>query len=162
MRRLSAAVTIISTSTGAERLGITATACCSLSAAPPSLLVCVNRNSTVHDPICKEGKFSVNILSVADKEVALRFSSGNALTRFEVGSWTELASGNPALASAMVTFDCALTETIEAHTHSIFIGRIVEIIQNPDRKPLLYALGDFTSLSFVDDSWLAESWNSTT
>jgi flavin reductase (DIM6/NTAB) family NADH-FMN oxidoreductase RutF len=45
MARFPGAVTIITARQGTERRGITATAVCSVSAEPPSLLVCVNRKT---------------------------------------------------------------------------------------------------------------------
>ena len=50
MRQLAAGVTIVTTAVGERRNGLTATAVCSLSAEPPMLLACVNREAGAHDP----------------------------------------------------------------------------------------------------------------
>ena len=54
MRQLAAGVTIVTTSIGDQRIGLTATAVCSLSAEPPMLLACVNREAGAHDPDAAE------------------------------------------------------------------------------------------------------------
>ena len=45
MARFPGAVTIVTARDGDERRGITATAVCSVSAEPPSLLVCLNKRT---------------------------------------------------------------------------------------------------------------------
>ncbi|MBX6318957.1 flavin reductase family protein [Pigmentiphaga sp.] len=51
MRRIPSAVAIASTSYDRERRGLTATAVCSVSAEPPQLLACVNKQVRAHGHI---------------------------------------------------------------------------------------------------------------
>ena len=62
MRRLAAGVSIISAPSPKGPLGITATAVTSLTAEPPSLLCCVNKNLLVGDAIRSMGRYAVNVL----------------------------------------------------------------------------------------------------
>jgi flavin reductase len=55
MAALGGTVTIITTDGPAGRHGMTATAVCSLSDAPPSLLVCLNRSARMHDVLAANG-----------------------------------------------------------------------------------------------------------
>lgn len=48
MASLGAAVNIVTTDGPEGRCGITATAVCSVTDTPPTLMVCVNRNSTMN------------------------------------------------------------------------------------------------------------------
>ena len=48
----------------ASPCGMTATTMCSLSADPPSLLVCINRESRAHTEITARGRFGVNLSSI--------------------------------------------------------------------------------------------------
>ena len=48
MRRLAATVTIVTAAKGDESYGMTMTAVTSLSMDPPSLVICVNRNASLH------------------------------------------------------------------------------------------------------------------
>ena len=48
MRHQAGAVTIIAVGRRGNRTGLTATAMCSLSDQPPSVLICVNKNASAH------------------------------------------------------------------------------------------------------------------
>lgn len=150
MRRLAASVTIITTRHDARRAGLTATAVCSLSTAPPQLLVCVNRAADAHDPIDRGGRFCVNLLASGHRGLAARFAGADGVegeARFAEGRWIDLATGAPALADALACFDCEVGERVRASTHTIFIGRVVEVAIQPRGKPLLYAAGEYAALA---------------
>lgn len=57
MSRLGAAVNIVTSDGPAGRLGFTATAVCSISDTPPSLLACMNRRSLQNGPLKRNGVF---------------------------------------------------------------------------------------------------------
>ncbi|HWK43584.1 MAG TPA: flavin reductase family protein [Stellaceae bacterium] len=148
MRQLASGVTIIATQHDGERRGLTATAVCSVSTDPPTLLCCVNRQSKPHDLIEAAGCFSINVLAVEDAALANRFSGGETgEARFEVGSWGTLVTGAPILETALASFDCAVTETLDGITHTVFIGRVRAVATRPGRPALLYAEGDYAGLA---------------
>ena len=62
MAQLPAAVNIITTNGPGGRCGITASAVCSVTDSPPTVLVCVNRNSATHDVFRTNGRLCVNVL----------------------------------------------------------------------------------------------------
>lgn len=146
MRYLSGAVSIITTQCEGAPAGMTATAVCSLTADPPMLLVCINKGATSHQPIRSSGRFTVNVLSADDVAIAKRFSIGDMDSRFQIGEWIQLPSGGLALGSALVTFDCRLAENIPIQTHSIFLGRVEEVIVRPNRSPLVYIDGQYAQV----------------
>lgn len=83
MRRLAAGVSLITTTFNGEHHGLVATSVCSVSAEPPSLLVCVNQVASSHSAIQQAGFFCVNLLAQDDDELAKRFSDPAArATRF--------------------------------------------------------------------------------
>ena len=68
MRFLAASVNIISTAHEGKKFAMTATSVTSLSMDPPSLLVCVNKNASIHDTLITDGQqFCVNLLSKAKR-----------------------------------------------------------------------------------------------
>lgn len=146
MRHLAAHVCLITT-VGADgaRSGLTATAVCSVSADPPTLLCCVNRQIAPFAAIRESGVFAVNVLGVNDRDLAERFAGviqGEA--RFETGAWTSLVTGAPVLESALATFDCRLTRLEEVATHGIVFGEILTVRSHSSQTdPLLYAQGAF-------------------
>jgi flavin reductase (DIM6/NTAB) family NADH-FMN oxidoreductase RutF len=151
MRQLAATVTIVTTEHEGERCGLTATAVCSLSAEPPMLLVCVNRQAGAHDRIRLSRRFCVNVLSDEDAALSQRFAGpekGEA--RFAAGVWRTGITGAPVLDHALASFDCELIEQVEAGTHTIFIGRVHAVETKPGRRPLLYADGDYSGLAALE------------
>lgn len=149
MRRLAAGVTIVTTLHEGERSGLTATAVTSLSAEPPQVLVCVNREAGAHDLIHKGSRMCVNVLCHRHQSLATRFAGQNGVfgpERFNVGRWTTLKSGAPVLADALASFDCLVTERVQGATHTIFIGRVIDVRTRPKAKPLVYASGTYARL----------------
>ncbi|MBI3452272.1 MAG: flavin reductase [Rhodospirillales bacterium] len=149
MRRLAAGVTIITTQHDGELGGLTATAVCSLSAEPPQLLVCVNRTAAAHNIIDRGERLCVNVLARGHRKLAARFAGQNGIfgpERFRAGRWTSLTTGAPALTDALVSFDCTVSEKLHASTHTIFIGRVVDVRMQGNGKPLLYASGEYASI----------------
>ena len=65
MRGVTSTVTVISAYTNQERHAMTATSVTSLSLNPPSMLVCVNKEASIHKILGKGSSFCINILSVS-------------------------------------------------------------------------------------------------
>lgn len=141
-------VTVIATEEAGKRFGYTATAVCSLSAEPPQIIVCANKELGNHEAIQQSGRFSINVLSEQQVEISTRFSSPPVEDRFEVGDWQVGESGMPVLADAVATFECVLEQHIDCATHSVLIGLIVACNTDP-KSVLMYgnrSYGRFTPL----------------
>jgi len=70
MARLAAAVHIVTTDGPAGATGFTASACCSVTDNPPTLLVCLNRFSQLHPIFQQNGVFCVNTLAGDQRELS--------------------------------------------------------------------------------------------
>ena len=152
MRQLAAGVTVITASHNGSQDGLTATAACSVSAAPPQLLICVNRLAGAYELIRAAGSFGVNILARSQEDVAIRFAGmddAHRNDRYDLGTWTEIVTGAPILREALAGFDCTISDQFDVGTHSIFIGRIVGI-SHQEGAPLIYGNGAFTGLEGLD------------
>lgn len=151
MRHQAGAVTIIAVGKPGARTGLTATAMCSLTDSPPTILVCVNRNASAHRPIKSAKCFGVNVLALNQQPLAKRFSSkqleGEA--RFDKQDWKTLATGAPILKGTIASLDCELVAEHEVETHSIFIGRVKDGHFNEKAEPLLYFRGDFWNVDKI-------------
>ncbi len=78
MRTLAGAVTIVTTAHAGHRYGMTASAVCSVSADPPTLLVCINRAAATHGAIQKSGVYCVNLLRAQDADLSTAFSGAQS------------------------------------------------------------------------------------
>src|SRR5690349_9376595 len=104
MRQLAAGVSIVAAGTRDESAGITATSVTPLSMEPPTLLVCINRTSSLVPFLHRYWRFSVNILSADQEAIAERFTGRNGyqgFARFQDAHWDALPSGTPALRDAL-------------------------------------------------------------
>lgn len=129
MALLGGAVNIITTDGEAGRFGFTATAVCSVTDEPPTLLVCMNRNSYAHDHFKTNGVLCVNVLNGDHQNVSWDFANRdlNSEERFARHSFTNLTTGAPALDEALVNFDCTIHESHEMGSHTVFYCRIQDV-----------------------------------
>src|SRR4029078_11215181 len=113
MSRLGAAVHVITTDGPNGRTGFTATAVVSVSDAPPTLLVCLNRGANSTPILRGNGVFCVNTLRAGDELIADTFAGRTKVARearFDTGQWAPLSTGSPALLSALLARHCAAHE----------------------------------------------------
>ncbi len=147
MRKLAAAVTLITVFGPGGRNGLTATAVCSLSAEPPQLLACVNRGASAFATLAATRVFAVNVLRPEQRVLAENFHrlpSGEA--RFAEGDWRWSPQGLPVLADALTWFECRVAEVVPAATHGIVIGQVTACASGPGDH-LLYAEGGYHALT---------------
>lgn len=142
MARLGAAVNVITSDGHAGRLGFTASAVCSVSDSPPTVLVCINRNSAQSEPLKANGVFCINILSAEQQEISSLFAGfGGHSTqeRFELTEWQALKTGSPVISGCVASCDCTIQSVHDVGTHSIIIGSVEAIdLSSPMRDGLSY------------------------
>ncbi|TPK32481.1 hypothetical protein FJ492_27555 [Mesorhizobium sp. B2-5-4] len=141
MSRLGAAVNIITSDGPHGQLGFTATAVCSISDEPPSLLVCMNRRSQQNTPLKANGVFCVNTLSSRHRGLSGVFSGAGELEmkqRFQQAQWSTIMTGSPVLEDAVVSFDCKIVQALEINTHSILIAEVLGIKSGDNVRSLIY------------------------
>ncbi len=154
MRQLAGGVCLIAHGVGAKRAGQTATSVTSLSADPPSLIVCVNRGASSYRGLAPGVAFGVNVLGAHQQEFADRFSDGagiSAAERFADGHWSASPNGAPLLNDSLAAFDCEVDDIIERHTHAIIIGRVKGVAIRKHGGALVHWRGVYDSLGWDDD-----------
>lgn len=140
MARLAAAVNAVTTDGPAGMGGFTASAVCSVTDDPPTLIVCVNMASRQNEFIRTNRVLCVNTLASDQSEIATLFSTKELPIeqRFAVGKWTTLATGSPVLEDALASFDCKVVERLERGTHSVIFCEVQQVRVRRDGQPLLY------------------------
>jgi flavin reductase len=141
MSRLGAAVHIVTTDGKAGKAGFTATAVASVSDAPTTLLVCLNRKSQITPLMLENGCFCVNTLAASEEAIADVFAGRTGVymaERFSTGEWDTLKTGAPALTSAIASFDCRVLEAKEVGSHFVYFGSVVALRLGPAAKALVY------------------------
>lgn len=145
MRRLAATVNIITIREADRPMGMTATAVTSLTADPPSLLVCVNQSASMHNQLIEADKFCINILHQDQHDIAMAFSDSKLReARFTTGQWEHHHNAPPYLTDAQAVLLCERRQHTTFATHTICIGTVLEVRIREDIDPLLYVDGRFS------------------
>src|SRR5580704_6861098 len=100
MARFAAAVHIVTTNGPAGPCGFTASAACSVTDDPPTLLVCLNRASQLHTIFEQNGVFCLNTLSAEHQKLSELFAHRHGIPmgkRFVSSEWETFRTGSPVL-----------------------------------------------------------------
>ena len=154
MRQLATGVSVITHGAGDHRTGFTATSVSSLSADPPTLIVCVNRAASLFAQLSAGDLFGVSVLNARHAEIADGFAGRAGVSgaeRFHQGRWTTTPDGVSLLADAIALFECRVEDVIERHSHAILIGRVRLASPRPAGGALLYWRGAYDSIGWTDE-----------
>ena len=137
---LPTGVTVLTAFADGEPVGMAANSVTAVSLDPPLVLACPARTSETWPLVREAGRFCVNVLTQEHKDLAATFAGGlsDMDARYAAAAWTDLPSGNQALADAIVSFDCRLADVRPVGTHNIFIGEVVDVRSRKDGHALLY------------------------
>lgn len=139
MSRLAAAVNVVTTDGPFGRAGFTATAVCSVSDEPPTLLVCLNRSASAHAAVIGNGRLCVNVLSAEQSEVSNLFGGKTPMAeRFAAHRWATSANGSPLLAGAALAFDCRIAQVTGVATHDVLFCEVLGVTLAEQVDALLY------------------------
>jgi flavin reductase (DIM6/NTAB) family NADH-FMN oxidoreductase RutF len=152
LRLVASTVALVTAAHDGRRGGLTATAACSLSVDPPLMLVCVNRRSHTHGFMRESERFCINYLGVQHRELAQLFSLQLQDTdaKFALGAWGTSRFGNPILIDSLTTIECSVHRRVDEGTHSIFVGRVLDVTARHECEPLVYVQGGFAGLTPSD------------
>jgi flavin reductase (DIM6/NTAB) family NADH-FMN oxidoreductase RutF len=140
MRGAVTGVNIVTTDGPAGRFGLTVSAFASVSAEPPTVLVCVNRRSPAAAAIRENGCLCVNVLSTEQRALAGTFAGrphAGAPYDFAAAEWIGGATNAPSLIGALARFDCIVSRTVDAGSHVVVFGDVVAAADGGG-APLLY------------------------
>lgn len=151
MRSLVGSVTVVAMQGHAGTLmGVTATAVCSLSAEPPSLIACINKTSLLSEGLKKGAGFSVSVLADGQQDVAEAFGGQKGVAgrnRFVYGAWHRSEHDIPLLDGARVVFECRVADFMDYGTHRAAIGLVTDVhLGDADLRGLAYGNGRFIAV----------------
>lgn len=148
MSRMGAAVNLVTTDGPAGRHGLVASAVCSVTDSPPTVLVCVNRGSFVHGKLLQNGVLCVNVLASQHEALCARFARYvEGVDRFAEGVWHRAVTGAPVLDDANVALDCRIGSVLEQGTHSVLFCEVQAVhLSDLPGAGLVYFSRDFHHL----------------
>lgn len=141
MASLSAAVNIVTTEGEVGRCGITATAVCSVTDTPPSVMVCLNVNSAMNPVFQGNGKLCINVLNHEQELMARHFAgmTGMAMEeRFSLSCWQKGLLGQPLLKGALASLEGEISQVQTIGTHLVYLVAIKNIVLAEEGHGLIY------------------------
>ncbi len=141
MSRAATSVSIVTTKGPDGPAGVTVSAMCSVSAEPPTLLVCIHHLSPAAAAIENNGTFCVNLLNESQAGISDTFagrSDAPGGDKFGCAHWYPMATGSPALSGGLAAFDCTVVKSFRWLSHHVFIGEVVDV-ELQDGRPLIYS-----------------------
>lgn len=139
MARLAGAVNIITTDGPAGKAGFSATAVCSVTDSPPTLLVCLNRTASVFNAVMGNRALCVNVLTSAHEDLSSLFGGKTPVEeRFSAASWHRGVTGAPILSDAQVSFDCIISDMQDVGSHRVLFCTVKTVEENDAETALLY------------------------
>lgn len=151
MRSVANSVAVVTTDGSAGRHGATVSAFSSVSADPPTILVCLAAMSRIAAMVEENGKFNVNVLADGSSHFADRFAGmhdGDVSDRFD-GIEFE-ACEMPKLPNATV-FSCDIDQAISSGSHKILIGKVCATSPG-NTQPLAYLDGTYHQVLPLDQN----------
>ena len=142
--RFASGVTVVTTVSNGEPVGMTCQSFSSVSLDPPLVVFIPAKSSRSWPLIQRSGRFCVNFLAADQAELSNTMASRGA-DKFGDVTWTPSArTGSPILEGALAHVDCTIHTVHEAGDHYVVIGRVVDLNTDPvDADPLLFYRGQY-------------------
>ena len=159
LSHLAGGVVIVTTrGEDGEPRGMTATAVCSVSLAPPLVMACMSHEAATYHAVEQSGVFALNVLPATAERLARRFASSDT-DKFSGLGFATGETGAPLLADALAHCDCIVERSVPAGDHTIFIGRVIGVARHEGPKaPLLYFRGTYGSVTPLPVSGADGDW----
>ena len=160
--QFASGVTVITVDSAEGLHGMTASAFCSVSLAPPLILVCVKTGNTMWTQLESVSGFAVNILAEDQEELSNRFAGGIVDAEGNWNPWPADRSkfedldytiaektGAPLLSGTLSALNCMIEQRIDSGDHTIFVGRVVasRAVPRGAGRPLVYHAGGYKKVT---------------
>ena len=109
---------------------------------PPSLLICINKSSRIHDTLEIGSKFCINLLNKDQEELSNICSDEDRYEqRFSDENWN--LDNVPFLENAQANIHCKVDQLSSYHTHTIVVGLVEGANSLSNIATLTYVDGEY-------------------
>jgi 3-hydroxy-9,10-secoandrosta-1,3,5(10)-triene-9,17-dione monooxygenase reductase component len=141
--RFASGVTVVTSTSDGEPVGMTCQSFSSVSLSPPLVLFCPAKSSRAWPLIQRSGKFCVNLLAHDQAELS-NLMATKGVDKFASVDWSKSpATGSPLLDGILGFVDCTIHAVYEAGDHYVVIGRVQELESTDAEHPLLFFEGRY-------------------
>ena len=143
MRRYIYSVSIMSNKDdNGNSNAITVSSVTSISMDPPSLLICINKSSRIHETLQIGSKFCINLLKKDQEELSNICSDEESYEeRFNNENWD--TKEIPFLSNAQANIFCKVDKLTSYHTHTIVVGLVENANHTNEISTLTYVDGKY-------------------
>ena len=141
--KISYGLYVVSSKMGEKINGQIANTVFQITSQPPTIAVSINKENLTHEFIERSKVFTISILS---EETPMKFighfgfKSGKELNKFKDVNYKVGVTGAPiVLENAIGYLEAELTNTLDAGTHTVFIGKVLDAEIINDKEPMTYA-----------------------
>lgn len=130
-----------------EFFGMTINSFTSISLNPPLVSFCIDNKSSNLELFRKNRYFSLNILSLQQKQLSSAFATPKNSSKWGVESYFFAKKGSPIFKNSLAFFECKKHKIIKMGDHYIVIGEVLDFGKMSEEKPLLYYGGKYAEIN---------------
>ncbi len=141
LRSVPEPVTVVASDGPAGPGAVTVSAFSSVSADPPTILICLQSQGSAASAIIENERFTVNFLSDEDRalaEICAGHGDADHAARLAYPGWLRGVDGMPHWGRAIAMLSCRLHETVEIGSHRVLVARVTAAGPGAADAPLLY------------------------
>ncbi len=137
-------VTVVTSVSDGEPVGMTCQSFSSVSLSPPLVMFCPAKTSRAWPLMRQAGFFCVNILSAAQQEISNSMATKGS-EKFDGVNWKRAPTGAPVIDGVLGYVDCVIDTVHEAGDHYIVVGRVKELAMGDaaGADPILFYQGRY-------------------
>lgn len=144
LRSLVRPVAVVTAEHEGARYAMAATAFCEVSMAPPSMLICIDRNNATYAAVAGGAQIGLNLLADSQEEISNRCGGGVPQdSKFDVGDWLIEDGMPPRLADSVAAMVLDPVQIVDQGTHAVVIGEVVDVHYRTNLGPLAYHNGGY-------------------
>lgn len=140
-------VAVVTALEGERPLGMTVQSFCSLSLAPPLILLCPSLTSATWPAISRAGRLCINLLAEGQAAMARQFALSGA-DKYRGISWEPSPeTGSPILVEGLAWIDCEIEHEYPGGDHRVVVCRVLDLQARSQRAPLVFFQSGFQRIA---------------
>ncbi|MBS3908129.1 MAG: flavin reductase [Actinobacteria bacterium] len=143
LQKISYGMYVIGSKSGERLNGQIANTVIQTTSEPPNIAICINKQNLTHEFIEVSGVFSASVLSEETPMPFIGhfgFKSGRDLDKFEGVNYRAGETGVPiVLDNATAFIEAEVVGAMDAVSHTMFLGRVIDCDLLAEGKPMTYA-----------------------
>jgi flavin reductase (DIM6/NTAB) family NADH-FMN oxidoreductase RutF len=151
MRRVASPVVVVTAEPpGLPPRGATIGSFTSLALHPPLISFNVTRGSRLHETLTAAQRFAVHLLASDQADVAAHFADPELDSQAQFAPFAPFRAGEgapPVLDGTLGVILCRHERSMDAGDHTVFVGRVTEVLAGRDAPPLVYHARAYASVS---------------